>query len=215
MEKLNSQPHIEKLNIVKVTTCDGIVFYVDENLNIYSKTMKLLEPHLDGRAGYYQVSCKTINNCSTNRYVHRILAQAFIKPDLDNDYEVHHKDRDRTNNSIDNLEVLLRYDHKLEHNLKYSETKICEVCGKEFTPHITKRARAHVCSEECKHQLDIINGKKRRKPINQYDLDGNYLATWDRGMSIEEELGYAQGNIVKCCKEQIKSAYGYIWRYAG
>lgn len=39
--------------------------------------------------------------------------------------------------------------HSKHHNQKHSITKACAVCGKDFTPHPTKRARAVTCSPEC------------------------------------------------------------------
>ena len=51
------------------------------------------------------------------------------------------------------------------------------------------------------------------KKINQYSLDGKFIKTWDSISSIEEWLKIACGSIVKCCKNQLKSAGNYVWRY--
>lgn len=40
--------------------------------------------------------------------------------------------------------------HSKLHNQKHPVTKACTVCGAEFTPHATKRARAKTCSPECR-----------------------------------------------------------------
>lgn len=206
---------IKDITYKKVTTYDNITFYVDSKCNIYSKCLTLLTQEINNK-GYIIVSCRTNDTGRlTNRFIHRILVQAFIKHDLDDKYEVHHKDHNPLNNSLDNLEPMLRYDHKIEHLQVYPLTKICKVCGKEFTPSKTKRKRAVVCSDECKKELDNINAKQRRKPINQYDLNKNFIKVWDSGMTIQKDLGYNHPNIVKCCKHQIKSAYGYIWEYVG
>lgn len=206
------KPSVEDINLKKVITYDGFIFYVDNNFNIYNKNMRLLTQRI-GRDGYYIIAARKQGGSETSKFVHRIIAQAFIKNDLDDKYEVHHKDRNRANNSINNLEVLLRYDHKLEHNLKYSEQKQCIVCGKLFTPNITKRLRAKVCSKECKSVIDKETGIKKRKPINQLDLNNNLIKSWDYGMLIEEETGWHLSNINKCLKGKINSAYGYKWEY--
>ena len=63
------------------------------------------------------------------------------------------------------------------------------------------------------------------KPINQYDLDGNFIKTWYSSYDIQRELGYNHSNITRCCKggffsEQrnkwvnVTQAYGYKWEYA-
>lgn len=199
--------------MTKVVTHDGLIFYVDMNMNIYSKDLKLLTQKFTND-GYAYVSIKSNTGNQCNRYVHRILAQAFIKPDLDNSYEVHHKDRNPSNNSISNLQPMLRYEHKLEHLQKYPLTKFCEVCGKEFTPYKTKRLRAHVCSPECKHKLDILHAEKRKRKIVQYTKNLEFVKIWDSARDVQNTFGFAESNINKCCNDKVKSAYGYVWKYA-
>ena len=110
---------------------------------------------------------------------------------------------------------MTRYEHKLEHNLKYDSKKICEVCGKVFTPNITKRKRAHVCSNECKIILDKINAEKRKRPILQMDKETKeVIQKWESARDIQNELGFHESNINKCCNGYIKSCYGYVWQYA-
>ena len=47
--------------------------------------------------------------------------------------QVHHKDGNPLNNSIDNLEIRLLGEHQREHAVKYHDKlEICGWCGKEF-----------------------------------------------------------------------------------
>lgn len=48
-------------------------------------------------------------------YQHRVVMEAALKRKLRPDEHVHHKDGDKQNNSLDNLEVLLAADHHREH----------------------------------------------------------------------------------------------------
>ena len=67
----------------------------------YANKERILKPHTN-HYGYLMVSLqidKTKKTCS----VHRLVAQAFI-PNPDNLLEVNHKDEDKTNNCVDNLE---------------------------------------------------------------------------------------------------------------
>lgn len=58
-------------------------------------------------------------------------------------------------------------------------------------------------------------GLKCRKKINQYDLDGNFIKTYDSVMKAKKENSSSCGtHISEVCKGKRKSAYGYIWRYA-
>lgn len=56
------------------------------------------------------------------------------------------------------------------------------------------------------------NGRARK--VSQYDLQNNYIRTWDYAKQIKEELGYDHSSILKCCKGKQKTAYGFIWKYA-
>jgi len=55
--------------------------------------------------------------------------------------------------------------------------------------------------------------KAKSKQVNQYDLAGNFIKTWESATEIERQLGFAQGNISNCCNGKRKSAYGFIWRF--
>lgn len=52
--------------------------------------------------------------------------------------------------------------------------------------------------------------------INQLTLDGELINTWDSSMQIERELGFNQGNIIKCCKRYKNYSHvgGFKWEYA-
>ncbi|MBQ1582834.1 MAG: HNH endonuclease [Prevotella sp.] len=64
--------------------------------------------------GYYRVLlCK--NGKQKSIRVHQLVAMAFI-PNPENKAEVHHIDRDRTNNSVDNLMWVTPEEHKLIHS---------------------------------------------------------------------------------------------------
>lgn len=58
----------------------------------------------------------------------------------------------------------------------------------------------------------LVNGKWSKK-VNQYTIDGEFIKKWSSMAEVKRQLGYAQGNICKCCNGQRKTAYGYIWRY--
>lgn len=53
--------------------------------------------------------------------------------------------------------------------------------------------------------------------INQYDLDGHFIKTWDSLADIKREFGN-QGNVLKVCKSdrletRKVTAFKYVWRY--
>lgn len=57
-----------------------------------------------------------------------------------------------------------------------------------------------------------INGKCS-KPVLQFDLQDNFIKEYPSAMQVERELGFANSNIIKCCKGKYKTANGFKWKY--
>lgn len=114
--------------------------------------------------------------------VHRLVAEAFI-PNPNNLPFVNHKDENKQNNIVSNLEWC---------NIAYNNS------------YGTRTERAS------KKQ---INRKDCSKVILQYDLYGNFIKEWASTKEIERQLGYSHSNISKCCNGKYKSACGYKWKY--
>lgn len=67
-----------------------------------TRTGKAKAPDFNKSVGYFQVDLYK-NNKRTKHYIHRLVAQAYIPNPLGLP-EVNHKDSDRTNNHVSNLE---------------------------------------------------------------------------------------------------------------
>ena len=80
-------------NIYGVTSCGRIWSY---------KRQKFLTPFYNAR-GYLKVGLYK-NGKVKNFYVHRLVAQAYI-PNPDNLPQINHKDENKTNNCLQNLEL--------------------------------------------------------------------------------------------------------------
>ena len=52
---------------------------------------------------------------------------------------------------------------------------------------------------------------KRRKEVDQFDLDGNFIKTWESITKVEKELTIY--NINSVCKGKQETAGGYKWKY--
>lgn len=55
--------------------------------------------------------------------------------------------------------------------------------------------------------------EKKKKEVFQFDKNMILLRTWESIKLIQEELGFDNTCISRCCNKQVKSSYGYIWRY--
>ncbi|MFQ7247561.1 MAG: HNH endonuclease signature motif containing protein [Ruminococcus sp.] len=145
---------------------------------------------------------------------HRYIMQQYIGRELHSYEQVHHINGNRFDNRIENLMIVTQKEHDEIHKWKYSKTKHCVICGKEFEPYESKRKAGKVCSKECKIKLDIIHASKRKRPIVQMDMNGNTIQRWDSARDCMNNTGFFESNICKCCNGKICSYKGYVWKYA-
>lgn len=104
----------------KLIPCDG-VYWVSSKGNIWStETMKYLKPTLDG--DYYIVTLP-FGDKYKKRYIHRLVAEAFI-PEIPGKYHINHIDEDPSNNAALNLEWVTPIENINHgtHNLRVSQT---------------------------------------------------------------------------------------------
>lgn len=142
--------------------------------------------------GYYRV-CLYKDNKLKNARVHRLVAQTFI-PNPDNLREVNHKDGNKLNNNIDNLEW---------------------VTSSENNKHAWNTG-LHICTEKQRKQLSKNNQKYKSKEIHQLDLNGNYIRTWINAHEASRQLDIDRSTISQCCTggRRNKTAGGYKWCFA-
>ena len=82
-----------------------------------------------GKNGYIRVYMRnSVTNKRVDRYVHRLVAEHFI-PNPENKKVVNHKDTNRSNNHVSNLEWVT-YKENLEHALVYGNLRRCQKTGK-------------------------------------------------------------------------------------
>lgn len=51
------------------------------------------------------------------------------------------------------------------------------------------------------------------KRIMQFDMNGNYITTYDRPHDAFKKVGVAVTLIIDCCNKNLKTAGGFVWRY--
>lgn len=55
--------------------------------------------------------------------------------------------------------------------------------------------------------------EQRKIPVNQYDLNGKYIKTWESATDAGKEYGIQSAHITDCCNYKRQFCNGYIWRY--
>ena len=67
------------------------------------------------------------------------------------------------------------------------------------------------CKENIVHSIKIL--KKRNKKLNQYDLNGNFIKTYDSIKIAGITNDIKPQNIWRCCKGIRPTAKQFIWKY--
>lgn len=132
--------------------------------------------------GYIGINlCK--NGIVKRHTLHRIIALIFI-PNFFNYSEVNHKDENKLNNRVENLEWCT---HK--YNSNYG----------------TRNQRS--AKKRINHPAIV-------KPVAQYDIYGNFIGKYISAREAHRLAGFSFEGIGRCCKGKNKTCGGYVWKYA-
>lgn len=127
------------------------------------------------------------------KYVHRLVASAFIPNPL-NKKDVNHKNGKKDDNNVANLEWATRSENVL-HAFRVLGRKHIGITGE---------------------------GNKRNKPIVQMDMSGNIIKEWCSAAEAGRQLGIPESVIRHCCYTAIDkktkrgralTAGGFKWNY--
>lgn len=190
------------------------------------KKGKILKQHDNGK-GYMQVGLYK-NNKGKPYYVHRLVAKAFI-PNTENKPEVNHKDKDRANNCVDNLEwVTSKENEQHKHNFEGYKQKGKNVVVEFFNGNAQEYTRVIDLAEElhCSRDLiyDFVSGKSiptfnklgiksitiknKRKNNNTTNTKSVICITtgelFDSIGNAGKQYGIETSGIVRCCQGKLK-----------
>lgn len=116
--------------------------------------------------------------------VHKLVAHLFLKNP--NNYPcINHINGIKTDNRVVNLEFC-SYSHNIKEAYRLGLKKPIKIIG---------------------------SNNVRSKKVNQYNLIGEYIKTWDCIKDASRELNIKDSNISLCCKGKRNKAGGYMWKY--
>lgn len=136
--------------------------------------------------GYLTVLFKRRGN-SKRFYVHRLVANAFI-PNPNNKRTVNHIDGNKQNNNVDNLEWAT-YEENISHSWKTG------------------------LRSSTKEQREAVS-RLRSKPVLRIDPRTNEVCEFKSATEAAKCVDGHQANISACCRNKLKTAYGYFWKFA-
>jgi len=131
--------------------------------------------------GYCRIRLINKDHVGKHFAVHRLVADAFIG-NCEN-FEVNHKDEIKTNNKVENLEL---------------------VTSKENCNHGSRNSRI---AESNKRKSDIWD-----KPVVQCDMNGTVINEYSSRLEAKRQTGIDDTHIGQCCRGLRKTAGGYIWK---
>lgn len=109
-------------------------YYINKKADVYSTKVRRLLKSKKNTRGYWFI-CFTYDYVMYQYTLHRLIAHTFLGMELDSELQVHHKDGNINNNTLDNLEVLTRSDHiditieERGFRNKRLNPRICIKCG--------------------------------------------------------------------------------------
>ena len=177
------------------------------SLNYNHTGKKQILKQYTNKEGYKRIALSK-NNKLKWYLVHRLVALAFI-PNPNNWPQVNHKDENKANNYVNNLEWMSHKD-----NCNY---------GTRNERH-SKAMKGYKHTKEARNKMSKAQKGKRKgkdnpnsKPILMFTKNGDFIKRFDSVGDANEYLGKDRhnDNISLCARPRSKNktAWGYKWKY--
>ena len=175
------------------------------------KTGIILKPQKTGsKLSYYKVNLYNNGN-KVNKYLHRLVAEAFL-PNFEQKPEINHINTNSLDNRVENLEWCTRIENQNNPLTKINMSNSMQ--GKTPWDYGLKFSDEHKSniSNALKGKY-TYNTNPNSKQIVQLNKQGELLYVWLCIKSASETLNIKQPHISSCCSGKLKTAYGYKWMF--
>ena len=133
------------------------------------------------------------NGKSVTTKIHTLVAQAFIG-NIPDGYEVHHKDGNKQNNNVSNLEIVTKKEHRIK----------------------TMAQNPNSCDG-----MNHYNRYEKTRRLRQYTQYGQFIAEYVNGTVASHYTGICQRNILQVAThaeykpgKTRSQAGGYVWIFS-
>lgn len=150
------------------------------------------------------------------------LQRAYIKYGIENfEFEMLEECEEKYLIALEHYwcNILNTHDRDYGYNMRRTNpTKNCCTHSKETLLKIAEKNKGKPSGRKGKkNSLEQIRkvAEKKRKPVLQYDLEGNFIKEWSSLSDLCEKHKYSLNTISCVClrKKNYNSAYGFLWKY--
>lgn len=216
-------------------------YYITKNGKCFNnKTGEYLKGQINSKTGYRTFNLSLPNKQQKRIAAHRLVASAFIPNDDKSKTQINHKDGNKLNNCVDNLEWCTSSENQIHATRTYNHVfcfnknkelvaeykNIPEACAAVGLSYSMIHQELHKeiktltgnfywsCNKTIDKVKDYTN-KGKAKTVYQYDLKGKFINSYSSTGEAARSLGIKNSShIGECCRGKIKKYKGFIWRYA-
>lgn len=173
-------------------------YTIDTEGNIYSKKKHKYLKQTINKYGYCKVTLQK-DKYKKMYSVHRLVAEAFI-PNPNNLPQVNHKDGNKQNNRMENLEWCTAK-HNMNEAVKIGLFDNCKKIQKE------NAVKSNL------NKYHVLANEVTKKKVAQYDKQNNLLNTYESISEASRKTGITITNISYSANGKRKTAGGFIWHF--